>query len=350
MPTFFEVVSPGFLTTVQDSGRFGYRSIGMPVTGALDQYSYKVSSLLVGNDESAACLEITLLGPTLKVHGSAIIALTGAVFQATLNEQPLPQWQAVEVKENDIITISEAKVGARGYLAVAGGFYVPMVMGSRSTYIRGKIGGFQGRPLQSGDKLEIGSPSKEPSQYVGKLIPMEYVPTYVIDADNDIITLRVIMGPQDDYFSKKGVQNFLNSTYIITADSDRMGYRLEGERIEHIRKNHTQIISDGIPLSAVQIPGDGMPIIMLADGQTTGGYPKIATVCSADLPLLAQGKPGNKVQFVAISMEEAVYLLKEQEDKLCKLRLVLSPNASASAKHFRVAVGNRYFDVWVEER
>jgi len=350
MPTFFEVVSPGFLTTVQDSGRFGYRSIGMPVTGALDQYSYKVSSLLVGNDESAACLEITLLGPTLKVHGSAIIALTGAVFQATLNEQPLPQWQAVEVKENDIITISEAKVGARGYLAVAGGFDVPMVMGSRSTYIRGKIGGFQGRPLQSGDKLEIGSPSKEPSQYVGKLIPMEYVPTYVINADNDIITLRVIMGPQDDYFSKKGVQNFLNSTYIITADSDRMGYRLEGERIEHIRKNHTQIISDGIPLSAVQIPGDGMPISMLADGQTTGGYPKIATVCSADLPLLAQGKPGNKVQFVAISMEEAVYLLKEQEDKLCKLRLVLSPNTSASAKHFRVAVDKRDFDVWVEER
>jgi len=227
---------------------------------------------------------------------------------------------------------------------------VPMVMGSRSTYIRGKIGGFQGRPLQSGDKLEIGSPSKEPSQYVGKLIPMEYVPTYVINADNDIITLRVIMGPQDDYFSKKGVQNFLNSTYIITADSDRMGYRLEGERIEHISKNHVQIISDGIPLGAVQIPGDGMPIIMLADGQTTGGYPKIATVCTADLPLLAQGKPGNKVQFVAITREEAVYLLKEQEDRLHKLWLVLSPNASATAKHFCVAVGNRYFDVWVEER
>jgi len=350
MPTFFEVVSPGFLTTVQDSGRFGYRSIGMPVTGALDQYSYRVANLLVGNDENAACLEITLLGPTFEVHGSAVIALTGALFQATLNEQPLPQWQAVEVKENDIITISEAKVGARGYLAVAGGFDVPMVMGSRSTYIRGKIGGFQGRPLQSGDKLEIGSPSKEPLQYVGKLIPMEYVPTYVISADNDIVTLRVIMGPQDDYFSKKGVQNFLNSTYIITADSDRMGYRLEGERIEHIRKNHTQIISDGIPLSAVQIPGDGMPIIMLADGQTTGGYPKIATVCSADLPLLAQGKPGNKVQFVAITREEAVYLLKEQEDRLHKLWLVLSPNASATAKHFRVAVDKRYFDVWVEER
>ncbi|MBP8983665.1 MAG: biotin-dependent carboxyltransferase [Coprothermobacter sp.] len=350
MPTFFEVVSPGFLTTVQDSGRFGYRSIGMPVTGALDQYSYKVANLLVGNDENAACLEITLLGPTLKVHGSAVIALTGALFQATLNEQLLPQWQAVEVKENDIITISGAKVGARGYLAVAGGFDVPMVIGSRSTYIRGKIGGFQGRPLQSGDKLEIGSPSKEPLQYVGKLIPMEYVPTYVIDADNDIITLRVIMGPQDDYFSKKGVQNFLNSTYIITADSDRMGYRLEGERIEHISKNHVQIISDGIPLGAVQIPGDGMPIIMLADGQTSGGYPKVATVCSADLPLLAQGKPGDKVQFMAISMEEAVYLLKEQEDRLHKLWLVLSPNASATAKHFRVAVGNRYFDVWVEER
>jgi len=350
MPTFFEVVSPGFLTTVQDSGRFGYRSIGMPVTGALDQYSYKVANLLVGNDENAACLEITLLGPTLKVHGSAVIALTGALFQATLNEQPLPQWQAVEVKENDIITISEAKVGARGYLAVAGGFDVPMVMGSRSTYIRGKIGGFQGRPLQSGDKLEIGSPSKEPSQYVGKLIPMEYVPTYVIDADNDIITLRVIMGPQDDYFSKKGVQNFLNSTYIITADSDRMGYRLEGERIEHISKNHVQIRSDGIPLGAVQIPGDGMPIIMRADGQTTGGDPKIATVCTADLPLLAQGKPGNKVQFVAITREEAVYLLKEQEDRLHKLWLVLSRKAASNAKHFRVAVGNRYFDVWVERR
>jgi len=326
MPTVFEVLSPGFLTTVQDEGRFGHRSIGMPIAGALDQYSYRVANLLVGNDRNAACLEITFLGPTLKVLGSAMIALTGGAFQATLNDKPLPQWQAVEVKENDMITVSEIATGFRGYLAVAGGFDVPMVMGSRSTYIRGKIGGFQGRPLQSGDKLEIGSPSKEPSQYVGKLIPMEYVPTYVINADNDIITLRVIMGPQDDYFSKK---NFLNSTYIITADSDRMGYRLEGERIEHISKNHVQIISDGIPLGAVQIPGDGMPIIMLADGQTTGGYPKIATVCTADLPLLAQGKPGN-------------YLLKEQEDRLHKLWLVLSPNASATAKHFCVAVGNRY--------
>lgn len=350
MPTFFEVVSPGFLTTVQDSGRFGYRSIGMPVTGALDQYSYKVSSLLVGNDESAACLEITLLGPTLKVHGSAIIALTGAVFQATLNEQLLPQWQAVEVKENDIITISGAKVGARGYLAVAGGFDVPMVMGSRSTYIRGKIGGFQGRPLQRGDKLEIGSPSKEPSQYVGKLIPIEYVPKYVINADNDIITLRVIMGPQDDYFSKKGVQNFLNSTYIITAESDRMGYRLEGERVEHISKNRTQIISDGIPLGAVQIPGDGMPIVMLADGQTTGGYPKIATVCTVDLPLVSQCKPGDKVHFLEITQDEAISLLKEQEDKLHKLQLMLTPDASSTARHFRVMVESRYFDVWVEER
>jgi allophanate hydrolase subunit 2 len=149
---------------------------------------------------------------------------------------------------------------------------------------------------------------------------------------------------------QKGVHNFLNSTYVITAESDRMGYRLEGKRVEHISKNRTQIISDGIPLGAVQIPGDGMPIIMLADGQTSGGYPKVATVCSADLPLLAQGKPGNKVQFVAITREEAVYLLKEQEDRLHKLWLVLSPNASATAKHFRVAVGNRYFDVWVEKR
>jgi len=347
MPTFFEVVSPGFLTTVQDSGRFGYRSIGMPVTGALDQYSYRVANLLVGNDENAACLEITLLGPTFEVHGSAVIALNGALFQATLNEQPLPQWQAVEVKENDIITISEAKVGARGYLAVAGGFDVPMVMGSRSTYIRGEIGGFQGRPLQRGDKLEIGSPSKEPLQYVGKLIPSEYIPRY--DASG-IVTLRVIMGPQEHCFSQKGLQDFLMSTYTVTSESDRMGCRLEGTSVEHLSKGHAQIISDGIPLGAVQIPGDGMPIVMLADGQTTGGYPKIATVCTVDLPLVSQCKPGDKVHFLEITQDEAISLLKEQEDKLHKLQLMLTPDASSTARHFRVMVESRYFDVWVEER
>jgi len=347
MPTVFEVLSPGFLTTVQDEGRFGHRSIGMPIAGALDQYSYRVANLLVGNDRNAACLEITFLGPTLKVLGSAMIALTGGAFQATLNDKPLPQWQAVEVKENDIITVSQVATGFRGYLAVAGGFDVPSVMGSRSTYLRGKIGGFEGRPLQAGDKLKIGLPLQDAQPYTGKLIPSEYIPKY--DASG-IVTLRVIMGPQEDCFSQKGLQDFLMSTYTVTSESDRMGCRLEGTPVEHLSKDHAQIISDGIPLGAVQIPGDGMPIIMLADGQTTGGYPKIATVCTVDLPLVSQCKPGDKVHFLEITQDEAISLLKEQEDKLHKLQLMLTPDASSPARHFRVMVESRYFDVWVEER
>jgi len=346
MSTVFQVLSPGFLTTVQDKGRFGYRSIGMPVAGALDQYSYRVANLLVGNDQDAACLEITFLGPTLRALDSAVIALTGGAFQATLNEQPLPQWQAVEVKENDIITISEAKVGARGYLAVAGGFDVPMVMGSRSTYIRGKIGGFQGRPFQAGDELEVGLPLREPRHYIGKFIPSEYIPKYNASG---IVTLRVIMGPQENCFSQKGLQDFLMSTYTVTSESDRMGCRLGGTSVEHLSKDHAQIISDGIPLGAVQIPGDGMPIIMLADAQTTGGYPKIATVCTVDLPLVSQCKPGDEVHFLEITRDEAISLLKEQEDKLYELQLILDSDISSTAKHFRVMVENRYYDVWVEE-
>jgi len=347
MPTVFEVLSPGFLTTVQDEGRFGHRSIGMPIAGALDQYSYRVANLLVGNDRNAACLEITFLGPTLKVLGSAMIALTGGAFQATLNDKPLPQWQAVEVKENDMITVSEIATGFRGYLAVAGGFDVPSVMGSRSTYLRGKIGGFEGRPLQAGDKLKIGLPLEDAQRYTGKLIPSEYIPRY--DASG-IVTLRVIMGPQEHCFSQKGLQDFLMSTYTVTSESDRMGCRLEETSVEHLSKGHAQIISDGIPLGAVQIPGDGMPIVMLADGQTTGGYPKIATVCTVDLPLVSQCKPGDKVHFLEITQDEAISLLKEQEDKLHKLQLMLTPDASSTARHFRVMVESRYFDVWVEER
>lgn len=346
MSTVFQVLSPGFLTTVQDKGRFGYRSIGMPVAGALDQYSYRVANLLVGNDQDAACLEITFLGPTLRALDSAVIALTGGAFQATLNGKPLPQWQAVEVKKNDIITVSEAVAGFRGYLAVAGGFDVPFVMGSRSTYLRGKIGGLEGRPLQAGDELEVGLPLREPRHYIGKFIPSEYIPKYNASG---IVTLRVIMGPQENCFSQKGLQDFLMSTYTVTSESDRMGCRLGGTSVEHLSKDHAQIISDGIPPGAVQIPGDGMPIIMLADAQTTGGYPKIATVCTVDLPLVSQCKPGDEVHFLEITRDEAISLLKEQEDKLYELQLILDSDISSTAKHFRVMVENRYYDVWVEE-
>ena len=306
----FEVIQPGPLTTVQDLGRYGYQQYGVPISGAMDNYALRVANLLVGNDEGETCLEITLFGLQLRVLEDAIVAITGADLSPILNKSSLPMWEAVMVSREDTISFPWPKRGCRSYLAIAGGIDVPKVMGSRSTHVKSNIGGLEGRALCAGDHLKSGQ--ARPT-ILERRLPQQYVPEYGNESE-----LRVIMGPQDDYFTEVGIHTFLSSEYTVSIKADRMGYRLEGPCIEH--RAGADIISDGIPLGAVQVPGDGLPIVLLSDRQTTGGYTKIATVITVDINKLAQAKPGDKVRFLKITEGEAHQSLKEYEQTIYTLK------------------------------
>lgn len=306
----FEVIQPGPLTTVQDLGRFGYQQYGVPTSGALDSYAFRIGNLLVGNEEAAASLEITLFGCQLRTLRDTKVALTGANLAATLNSEPAPAWQSLLIKSGDVISFSRLDSGCRAYLAISRGIDVPAVMKSASTYVKAGIGGLSGRPLRQGDivKANVSAASAAVTR-----LPSEYIPVY-----ESQVTLRVILGPQDDCFTEEGIYTLLNSEYIVSTQADRMGYRLEGPRIEH--REEADIISDGIPLGAIQVPGDGLPIILLADRQTTGGYTKIATVTSIDIPKVAQAKPGDKIKFQQVTEEQAVALLKKYEQQMAAIK------------------------------
>lgn len=294
-----EVLEGGLLTTVQDLGRYGYERFGVPVAGAMDPFALQAANILVGNDPGEAALEITLVGPRLRATDSCLIAVAGADLSPRVNGREVPMWMAVFVRKGWLIGFGERKTGCRAYLAVAGGIDVPLVMGSKSTYLRGGFGGFEGRALKEGDLIPIGQPAFHLPSLAGNEFPADRIPKY-----SDAPEMRVILGPQDDYFTEEGMATFLSSEYKVTPTSDRMGYRLQGPEIAH--KGRADIISDGIALGSVQVPADRQPIVMMADRQTTGGYPKIATVISADIPLLAQCVPGaSTVTFKAITVEEA---------------------------------------------
>ena len=310
---YFEVISPGPLTTVQDSGRYGFQQYGVPTSGAMDHYALRLGNLLVGNPDNAPALEITIMGLQLRVMEDTIVAITGADLSPVVNKTPVPQWQTIRVHSGDLLAFPRPRSGARAYLSVSGGFKVQEIMCSASTYSKSAIGGIEGRALRKGDRLQTGQ-TDTPTRI--RKIPDAYIPQYEHD-----IKLRVIIGPQEDRFTAEGLRTFLHSTYTVSSQADRMGYRLEGTRIEHL--GGADIISDGIPLGAVQVPGDGLPIILLADRQTTGGYAKIATVISIDIPKIAQCLPGDRVTFREISLMEAHNLLKEQEQLFNRVRGLL---------------------------
>ena len=294
-----EVLEGGMLTTVQDLGRYGYERYGVPVAGAMDPFALQVANALVGNSLDEAALEMTIVGPTLRATESCLIAVTGADLSFRVNGRPLPLWMAIFVRRGWIIEFGERKRGCRAYLAVAGGIDVPPIMGSKSTYLRGGFGGFQGRALRGGDLIPVGQAAFHLPSLAGNEFPADRIPDY-----SDAPEVHVILGPQDDYFTEEGITAFLSSEYKVSLTSDRMGYRLQGAEIAH--QGRADIISDGIVLGSVQVPADRQPIILMADRQTTGGYPKIATVISADIPLLAQCLPGaSTVTFKAITIEEA---------------------------------------------
>lgn len=309
--TNMKVIAPGPLSTVQDAGRFGYMSTGFSPNGAMDGYSMRIANILVGNRPEEGVIEMTLMGMTVSFDGDAVVALTGADMQPHLNEEedPIPMYEAFAVHKGDTLKLGAATAGMRTYLAVSGGFRLPFVMGSLSTNLKCGLGGFQGRKLKAGDVLPL-----------RETLELSLIGARKTAPENDYkksITVRVVLGPQEDYFTQKGIETFLGSRYTVSGQSDRMGVRLEGNKIEN--KNGVDIISDGIATGAVQIPASGTPIIMMADRQTTGGYAKIATVISADLKKMAQAAPGTEIRFAAVSEKEAVKLKKEEENRLRRM-------------------------------
>ncbi|MCF8103893.1 MAG: biotin-dependent carboxyltransferase family protein [Desulfohalobiaceae bacterium] len=311
MTDLFLVVKPGSYTTIQDQGRYGHQDIGVPVAGALDQFASRAANVLLGNPESAAVLECTVVGPTLAVLREAYLAVTGADMEIRLNSRTIPPWSSFRVEPGDLLRLKQVKCGCRSYLAVSGGFDVPLVMGSRSTSVTGGFGGLQGRPLKKGDFLQAAAallPHKTGT------LPAELVST----AKQGDLLLRVIPGPQDHLFASQGLETFFSSAYAISPKADRMGYRLEGPMIRRDPEARESIVSEPSLPGNIQVPADGQPIILLVE-QTVGGYTKIATVISADLPRIAQALPGQEVRFQPVSLEEAHEALQEQERHMQRL-------------------------------
>ena len=292
------VNKPGLLSTVQDLGRKGLRQFGMPVCGALDSGCLQAANVLVGNAPGEAALELTMAGPDVEFGFSSVIAVTGADMDPRINGRPMPMWQAVAVRPGDRLHFGWAKNGCRAYLAVAGGIDVPSVMGSKSTYIRGSLGGFRGRPLTEGDCLPAGVPPAGLRQVLDRRIPAAHIPEY-----KSPWTVRVVPGPQARCFSAGGLRAFFSQEFRITKDADRMGCRLEGPVVEHL--GGADIISDAVLPGSIQVPGNGCPIVMLSDCNTTGGYAKVATIIRQDLWKMAQARPGDIVRFAAVSVAEA---------------------------------------------
>jgi 5-oxoprolinase (ATP-hydrolysing) subunit C len=303
-----QVKTAGPLSTVQDAGRFGWQRFGVSVSGAFDSTYLAVANRLVGNAPGDVAIEMTLRGDSYVVTAkSCRIALAGD-FALSIDGEPAAAWRSHRLVQGQALKLGGAKRDLRGYLAVAGGFALAPTLGSLATHVRTGIGGFNGRALKSGDVLpllrESAEARREAALDVG-LLPERSGP------------IRVVLGPQDDHFTAAGIATFLDSAYAVTGESDRVGYRLSGAKIEH--RSGYNIISDGIPTGAVQVPGSGEPIVLMIDRQTTGGYPKIATVITPDVARLAQVRPGEQLRFRAVSLEQARSILAEHRQCLARL-------------------------------
>ncbi len=328
------VIKPGVCTTVQDRGRYGYMGSGFSPSGVMDRRAFRIANLLVDNDDNAPVLEFCLAGPTLRFTTNTFIAITGADFNPTLNGKPIPMYMAVLVKRGSVLSFTAPRKGVYGYLAIAGSsLAVPEVMGSRSTNLKCAIGGWKGGKLTTGDYLPFATKN------------VEFLPnlaSHMIDYDSDFyqwdadeITLRVVPGPQDDMFTEEGQHTFYSETYHTTPQCDRMGFRLDGPAIDTV--DGSDIISDGIAFGAVQVPNHGRPIIMLADRQTTGGYAKIGTVATADIPKLVQCAPGRAIRFERVSVQEAQDLYRAEARKVKALRALVSRPSAGGISPRRTA-------------
>ncbi|WP_050468057.1 biotin-dependent carboxyltransferase family protein [Herbaspirillum chlorophenolicum] len=323
----------GMYCTLQDLGRYGFQQYGVPVNGPMDEWAHRAANALVGNAEDAAVLECTLTGPALHFSQDTLVALTGADMRATVDGRALPRQRAVMVRRQAKIELLGAACGTRAYLAVRGGFATGAVMGSRSTYVRGRFGGMEGRPLQRGDRVpafsrERGTPplalertlvSSGLNMVAAAALP-EAAGHWIapLDAGDGALTLRCIPGPHWQAFSEAARASFTAQAWRITPQSDRMGYRLDGAPLD--KPDLPDMISEATCFGTVQVPAGGHPIVLMADRQSAGGYPKIAYVAAADLPLLAQAGPGTAVRFVPLAQAQAEKLWLQCEDRVQALR------------------------------
>lgn len=338
------VVNPGLFTTLQDQGRWGYQAYGVSVAGAMDRFACQAANLLAGNRPQAAALEMTLMGGAFRFERECYVAIAGADMQAALNGTNMANWSAFHVPAGSELTFGYAAAGCRAYLAVHGGIDVPLVLGSRATYTRAAIGGLEGRALKTGDVLNSGTDAE--CAPAARRLDTRFVPQYTTE-----VCLRVLLGPQDDFFEQEGIETLFSEAYTITSEADRMGYRLEGAIIKH--KGKADIVSDALCQGAIQVPAHGMPIIMMADRQTTGGYTKIGTVIGPDLALLAQAKPGDSVRFVRCTEKQAVDALRAEEETYIAIKGALAVPAPGDAKgdtrRFRITVNAQSYQVEIRE-
>ncbi len=303
------VIKPGMLTTVQDLGRWGLQSRGVPVAGPMDPCSHRLANALVGNERGAATLEVTLLGPELEFETERVVAIAGAEFDVALDDKRMPPRAPFIVAAGARLRFGARGRGARAYLAIAGGIATSPVLGSRATHVISALGGFEGRALRAGDRLPVAPsmPAQTSRAPVDSIVPLPERRAVV----------RVLEGPQRDYFSADALDVLQSADYTVRQDSDRMGFRLHGPPLTHARG--ADIISDATPLGVLQVPASGQPILLMADRQTTGGYPKIATVISADIPVAGQLGPGDTLRFEVCSPRQAMAALIAQERALIPL-------------------------------
>jgi len=322
------VLKPGPLSSLQDLGRHGYQRFGVIVGGVMDEWSHRVANLLVGNAPQEATLEITLMGPSLVFEQAALIAIAGADLSPRIGEAPVPQGVPVLVRAGSQLDFGRRVAGCRTYLAVHGGYPVAPVMGSRSTYLRAGFGGFEGRALRKGDLVPVGD--GDPRSVFPALAKRldadaaafaafragEFEP--VVQPDRARERIRIVAGQQWDAFTDEAHARFLGSGFRVNANSDRMGYRLDGPGLA--LRAPLEMISEGVAFGTVQVPPDGNPIVLMADRQTAGGYPKIAAVASVDLPLIAQAVPQQELRFERIGLDDAQRVYIEREHGIDRIR------------------------------
>lgn len=317
------VLKPGLLTTVQDLGRFGYQKEGLVVSGALDTVALRMANILVGNPEAAAGLELTLRGPALRFEADALLALVGADLGASLFGQPVPPARPVAVRAGAVLAFEKPKASGRAWLAVAGGVAVLPVLGSRATYLRAALGGLAGRALHAGDVLPVGDWPAASRRLFDNILPEAaadwvaarwQLPTQLLASPGAPQVVRVLPGPEYGQFASESQRALWAETFTVTTEADRMGARLSGPPLARVAA--TELLSSAVTFGTVQVPPGGQPIVLLADCQTTGGYPRLAQVITADLGRLAQALPGTRLRFQLVGLAEAQALYLAQERHL----------------------------------
>jgi antagonist of KipI len=322
------IISAGLLTTIQDLGRYGYQKAGMVVSGAMDAYALRVANLLVGNPEGEAGIEASFLGPKIRFEEDCLLAITGGELSPTLNGERVKGWRPVFAPKGSLLEFGAAGLGSWAYLAVSGGFAIPPVLGSYATYIRAEVGGLHGKSLRPGDYIPAKGPTPTGKKIIKALTATQskFVRLQATWSPNPELypplrpepVIRAMKGPEFNLFTTGSQADFWHNAFLVTSDSDRMGYRLQGAALAF--RQEPDLISSAVTFGTIQVPAHGHPIALLADHQTTGGYARIAQVITADFSKLAQVPFGKKIRFQEVTLAEAQHQYLQQERNIARIK------------------------------